>query len=124
MIPSPDGGLFLYTTKRPLQRPVILVFIAVSFILAACSGVLSSGGWPGATVHDNIVYIAAGAQVYALDIAAEEVVWTFPPEDAGNRSSFFAAPSLSRQLRPRCAFWLREDFPESDSLRCNSVRGA
>jgi outer membrane protein assembly factor BamB len=43
---------------------------------------------------ENIVYLAYGPGVVAVDIAEEEEVWFYRPEDASATLQFFAAPSV------------------------------
>ncbi|MCB8943462.1 MAG: PQQ-binding-like beta-propeller repeat protein [Ardenticatenaceae bacterium] len=82
----------MYQAKRPLTRPAILIFILVSFILAACSTSLTTGNWPGLSTDGQKVYVAHGTGVVAYNVADQSVAWTFPEE--ASRVPIYAAPSV------------------------------
>lgn len=89
-----DGEVPLFNKKRPVIRPVTLFLILAAVILTACGTEIASNSWPGMTTDGNIVYIAYGPGVTAVDIVEEEQLWSFPAE-ASNTLQFYAEPSVN-----------------------------
>ncbi|MCB8983884.1 MAG: PQQ-like beta-propeller repeat protein [Ardenticatenaceae bacterium] len=81
----------MYAAKRPLLKPVILLLILASFILAACSGQVQNVNWPGLSAEGNTVYLAHGPKVIAYDVADQSEVWSFPAERSS--AQYYAAPA-------------------------------
>lgn len=94
MTPFLDGGPLLYAQTRPRQRSVFFIFLTLAVVLAACGGAIGgNNNWPGLSSDGQYAYVAAGPQVYALDITEENVHWTYPGE--AGRASFFASPAIA-----------------------------
>lgn len=81
---------------------ILLLVLAV--MLTGCGGSSSSAAlaatsWPGVTVFDGTVYIAAGPQVYAVIPEASRGVeyWAFPAKPARGQA-FYAAPAVDDEL--------------------------
>lgn len=87
-----DGGT-LYEKKRPATRPVILLFILAALIVSACGSQVENNSWPGMVADGDVVYLAYGAGVIAVDVVQEELVWSYPEEASANLQ-FFAEPSV------------------------------
>jgi outer membrane protein assembly factor BamB len=88
-----NGGSSLYVAKRPLFRPIILLLIIASFLLAACGVELPNENWPGLSAAGDVVYVANGQQVVAFDVAQQSQSWRFPNERSS--AAFYAAPAVS-----------------------------
>lgn len=71
-----------------------LVFLCVMAVSACTRSNALTGGssWPGITVDDDVVYIANGSFVEAVQNGQK--LWNYP-EPANNRLSFFAAPAVN-----------------------------
>ncbi|MFQ5398503.1 MAG: PQQ-binding-like beta-propeller repeat protein [Anaerolineae bacterium] len=83
----------MYTLKRPLFRPTLIIFALASLVLAACGARGITGNWPGLSTDGKNVYVAYGPSVIAYDVEAQEQLWSFPAES--NRAlQFFAPPSV------------------------------
>ncbi len=90
----PKGGPLLYAQPRPRMRSVFFIFLLMALVLAACGqAVGGNNNWPGLSTDNQNVYITAGPIIYALDVASEELLWTYPPE--AGRAGFFASPAIA-----------------------------
>jgi outer membrane protein assembly factor BamB len=68
------------------------ILILVSLFLSACSGaVTASTSWHGVTADDTLAYLAAGTQVYGVDLSTGAQKWKFPA-DKPNPKGFYATP--------------------------------
>ena len=88
-----DGGT-LYDKNRPVKWPVILLFILSAFVISACGTQVANNSWPGMVADGDLVYVAYGAGVLAVDVVQEEQVWSYP-EEASSTLQFFAKPSVN-----------------------------
>ncbi len=88
-----DGGT-LYEKKRPVKWPVILLFILTAVVISACGTQVENNSWPGMVSDGDVVYVAYGAGVLAVDVVQEEQVWSYP-EETSNTLQFFAKPSVN-----------------------------
>ena len=96
MIQCPDGGSSLYKVHRPPVRPLLFVAVLLSFLLTACGVEVAGSNWPGMTVANEIVYLAYGRGIAAIDVEERRLLWTFPEE--GNAAlQFFAPPSINEE---------------------------
>jgi outer membrane protein assembly factor BamB len=75
------------------RRSAAISFLVVSLVLAACGTGLADGNWPAATADGDVVYVAYGLGVVAIDVVVEELLWSFPSE-ASPGLQFYAAPSV------------------------------
>jgi outer membrane protein assembly factor BamB len=83
------------------SKKIILVstlFILISLILSACtSAVYASTSWHGLTLspatNPDTAYLAAGNQVYAIDLNSGVQKWKYPAKP--NAKGFYANPVLS-----------------------------
>jgi outer membrane protein assembly factor BamB len=69
------------------------LFVIAAVIVIACGQVVANSNWPAASSHNDIVYLAYGPQVVALDLNEEQALWSFPQE-ANPRQQFYASPSV------------------------------
>lgn len=78
------------------MQPVIYLLILASIILAACGAQVSNQNWPGLTTADaeEIVYVAHGPGVLAVDVGERRPLWQFP-EETNASLLFFAPPAVS-----------------------------
>jgi outer membrane protein assembly factor BamB len=75
---------------------LISTFILVSIFLSACSSTIySSTSWHGLTASSDVTYLAAGGQVYAVDLNTGTQKWKYPPDKA-NAKGFYANPVLTQ----------------------------
>jgi outer membrane protein assembly factor BamB len=84
----------LYEKKRPATRPVILLFILAAIVFSACGSRVANNSWPGMVAVGDVVYLAYGAGVSAIDVVQEELIWSYP-EEASATLQFFAEPSVN-----------------------------
>lgn len=77
----------------PVKGLAILYFVVASLFLAACGTAVGNSNWPGMSVDGDVVYVAYGPGVVAVDISEEEQTWSYPAETRGN-VQFYAAPSV------------------------------
>lgn len=75
-----------------LTRLLLLVVFA-SLFLTACSRALNNGSWPGLSVDGDLVYVARGTDVRAVNIADRQEIWKYPAEPRA-QLNFFARPAL------------------------------
>ncbi len=72
---------------------LILLFVALSLLLASCGAPLTGSSWPGISPNGDTLFVAYQSHIYAIRVADGSMVWRFP-EKAG-RAMFFAAPVLA-----------------------------
>ena len=90
------SGVTLDTSKKSVTWPAILLLIVVSFVLTACGTRVANNNWPGMTAGENdIVYVAFGPGVVAVDLEEQEQLWLFRPQDGNASLLFFAPPSVN-----------------------------
>ena len=87
----------LFSRSRPAKWRDSLLFIVASLVIAGCGTAVANTNWPGMSVKDDVVYLAYGPGVVAVDIAAEEELWTYRPLDVPDSVQLFAQPSIDRQ---------------------------
>ncbi len=80
----------------------MLALVGLIGLLAGCSGdstsaVLAGSSWPGVSVRDDTVYLAAGPRVYAIRPSTGELLWAFP-EQIRRGQTFYAPPAVSDDL--------------------------
>lgn len=91
--PFLDGGSSLYQAKRPRLLPVILFLVAATLFLTACGAEVANQNWPGITANGTQVYVSYGPGVAAVDVAEQQMLWSFP-EELNPALLFFAPPSV------------------------------
>ena len=84
----------MYASRRISFKPAVLLLILASLLLGACSGAVGSTDWPGLSASGDIVYVADGSAVEAVNMETRQRVWQFPAEAAGSLQ-FFAAPEIA-----------------------------
>jgi outer membrane protein assembly factor BamB len=94
MIRFLDGGSSLYAAKRPFFKPILLILILASFVLAACAAGRQSTNWPGMSADGDKVYVAFGPAVLAYDTATQQEDWIYPSEDERSQLQYYTAPSV------------------------------
>ncbi|MEW5989616.1 MAG: PQQ-binding-like beta-propeller repeat protein, partial [Chloroflexota bacterium] len=82
----------MYKAKWSLRRPIlpILILAVAALAVTACGTPTTAVTWPGLVARDNVVYVAYGPGVLAVDVAAEERLWAYPDEP--RPSLYFYAP--------------------------------
>ncbi len=85
----------MYASRRSPKRPALILTLLIAvFLTTACASTALGGfNWPGLTADDQYVYVAYGPRVTAVDVASQEVVWSFPAENS--RASFLAPPAVN-----------------------------
>lgn len=83
----------MYEKRRPTTRPVIFIFIIAAILISACGTQIANNSWPGIAANGDVVYVAYGAGVMAVDVVEEEQLWNFPTEGSPTLQ-FFAKPSI------------------------------
>lgn len=74
---------------------VIITLLLLSIFISACSSAIyASTGWHGLAANSDTIYLAAGPQVYAIDMNTHSEKWRFP-EKANSRIAFYANPVLT-----------------------------
>jgi outer membrane protein assembly factor BamB len=74
---------------------LIISLIILSIVLSACSSAIyASTGWHGLAASPDIAYLAAGTQVYAVNLNTGSEIWRFP-EKVNAKISFYANPVLT-----------------------------
>jgi hypothetical protein len=73
---------------------LLVILLALSFLLSACSGALAANSWPGLTTDNTNIYVANAQHVYAVRASDNTMVWRFPSDKAG--VGFFGAPQLTK----------------------------
>lgn len=76
--------------------PLIFIFV-MGLLLSACAGGMTVNGWPGASVDENGLFLAAGNQVYALNPDNGNLLWKFPEKASANQL-FFAIPAVNTDV--------------------------
>ncbi len=79
------------------SKKIVLIstLLLLSIFISACtSSVYASTSWHGLTADANYAYLAAGNQVYAVDLNTGLQKWKFPP-DKPNAKGFYANPVLT-----------------------------
>jgi eukaryotic-like serine/threonine-protein kinase len=84
----------LYEKRRPVAKPVILALFIAGLILSACGTQIESNSWPNMSANGDVVYVAYGTSVIAVDVVAEELLWSFPDEP-NPTLQFYAEPSVN-----------------------------
>jgi outer membrane protein assembly factor BamB len=73
---------------------LISTLLLLSIFISACtSSVYASTSWHGLTADANYAYLAAGSQVYAVDLNTGSQKWKYP--DKPNAKGFYANPVLT-----------------------------
>jgi outer membrane protein assembly factor BamB len=80
--------------------PGIALFV-LAVALTGCGASQASrftgSSWPGITAVDDTIYLASGAQVFAIDPEINSEIWTYPSEvDRGQ--TFYAAPAVADDI--------------------------
>ena len=79
------------------SKKIILIctIILAGALLSACSSAIyASTGWHGITASTDVAYLAAGTQVYAVDLNTGSEKWRYPAK-ANAKISFYANPVLT-----------------------------
>jgi outer membrane protein assembly factor BamB len=74
---------------------LIITFVILSIFLSACSSAIyASTGWHGLVANTDTVYLAAGTQVYAVDLNTGSEQWRYPAK-VNAKITFYANPVLT-----------------------------
>ena len=80
---------------KPKKIFLIITFLFLTFFISACSSTLyASSGWHGLASSTDTVYLAAGNQVYAIDLNTGSENWRYPAK-VNSKISFYANPMLT-----------------------------
>src|SRR4030066_1781322 len=72
----------------------ITLLLASIFISACSSTIYSSTGWHGLVASTDTAYLAAGTQIYAIDLNTGSEDWRYPSK-VNSKISFYANPVLT-----------------------------
>jgi outer membrane protein assembly factor BamB len=75
---------------------VALWLFVVAALLTGCGRAALPTSWPGLTVAEDVVYLAAGAKVYTLDAETGNQKWEFPTEE--KKGLFYGTPAVEEGL--------------------------
>ena len=74
--------------------PLVISILILSILVSACSSaVYSSTSWHGLTATKDTAYLAAGGQIFAIDLTTHNEKWKYP--DKANTKGFYAIPVLT-----------------------------
>jgi eukaryotic-like serine/threonine-protein kinase len=73
---------------------LVFAFVIGAMLLSACGGIMGASSWPGITATDDVVYVAYGTDVLAVNAGNGTQMWRYPEKAEGNRN-FFAAPVIN-----------------------------
>lgn len=73
---------------------LLIFFLLAGVWMSGCAQGLMPASWPGITIGDDLVYVAAGPQVFAINLTNGIEQWRFP-ERAKANVFFYAAPALT-----------------------------
>ncbi len=79
------------TSKKSLV--LISIFLLSLFISACSSAIYASTGWHGLAASSDTAYLAAGTQVYAVDLKTHAQKWTY--KGANAKVTFYSNPVLT-----------------------------
>lgn len=82
------------TSARPIRSLFPFILLALLF-LTACGVNTANSNWPGLSADGDVVYVAYGPGIIAVDTEARRQLWAYP-EDPG-ATPFFASPSVSEE---------------------------
>jgi eukaryotic-like serine/threonine-protein kinase len=78
--------------------PIIGILLLGGLLLSGCAQGLMPASWPGITTDGQtspaVAYVAAGASLYAVDIADNSQKWSFPAKPNVSKP-FYATPVLT-----------------------------
>lgn len=80
------------------RRLALLFSLAFLILLTGCGGGLPAASWFGVTAAEDVVYLAANQQVFAIDLEDGDVLWSFPSEPDSEIGPFYATPLLKNDL--------------------------
>jgi outer membrane protein assembly factor BamB len=74
---------------------IISTLLLLSVFISACSSsIYASTGWYGLTANSSSAFVAAGTQVYAVDLNTGSEQWRYPAK-ASSKITFYANPVLT-----------------------------
>ncbi|MEA2008236.1 MAG: PQQ-binding-like beta-propeller repeat protein [Chloroflexota bacterium] len=74
---------------------LILIVLVLALTLSSCSGrTLAASGWSGLMADEETAYLAAGSQIYAINLKNGSLKWAYPSEVEA-KISFYADPVLT-----------------------------
>jgi outer membrane protein assembly factor BamB len=80
--------------KSKKQILVCTLFLISIFLSACSSAIYASTGWHGLTSSSDVAYLAAGTQVYAVDLNTGSEKWRYPAK-VNAKVTFYANPVLT-----------------------------
>ena len=82
----------------PKNLRVLGLLAVLSLLLAACAGAQQTQAFPGLTTDGELVYLAEGQHVRAVDVAAQQQRWQFPAEARAPYGVFVSTPAVADGL--------------------------
>lgn len=80
---------------KPKYLLLVSTLIFFSLLISACSSnIYSSTGWHGLAANTSTVYLAAGTQVFGVDLNTHSEKWHYP-EKANAKITFYSNPVLT-----------------------------
>jgi outer membrane protein assembly factor BamB len=77
------------------------LILTLGFLLAACGGQAPMTTWPGLAANDQLAFVAAHQNLYAVHIWGDNYskeAWRFPVEANANVGSFSASPAVGPDI--------------------------
>jgi outer membrane protein assembly factor BamB len=74
--------------------PISILFLVSVFLSACSSAIYASTGWHGLAASSDVAYLAAGTQVYAVDLNTGSEKWRYPAK-VNAKITFYANPVLT-----------------------------
>lgn len=77
------------------------LILTLGLLLAACGGQPPMTTWPGLAANDQLAFVAAHQQLYAVHISGDnysKAAWTFPAQPDGNIGGFAASPAVGPNI--------------------------
>ena len=76
------------------------IVVVLLLVLTGCTGnaaALTGSSWPGIAASENLIYMAFGPHVYAIDPSNGKEEWRYPAQAARNET-FYAPPAVDHDL--------------------------
>jgi outer membrane protein assembly factor BamB len=77
------------------------LILTLGFLLAACGGQPAMTTWPGLAANDQLAFVAAHQQLYAVHVSGDNYskeAWRFPAAADGNVGAFSASPAVGPKI--------------------------
>jgi outer membrane protein assembly factor BamB len=81
--------------KKWGRRLVLFFFPGVLIFLVSCTGGLPAASWFGVSAGDDVAYLAANEQLFALNLESGAELWAFPAAPNREVGPFFSTPLVT-----------------------------